>query len=256
MRVPIILITMINKYFYEVFENIPRQGPGSNAETKYAFTSLSDLPANPAIVDVGCGKGVQTLELATISKGHVIALDRHGAFLQELQNTVSQLKLQNKISCLKADMAEMPFMRHQFDLIWAEGSVFIVGYKFALENWRELLKEGGYFVFSDCVWLKDNPPSELLDFWKNEGIDIPSKEEILEKAKEESFKIVNHFTLAKSSWKKEFYDHIELAVKSARMKYKGNEIALKTLDFIIKEVEMYDKYNDYFGYEFFILQRR
>ena len=50
--------------FYEIFEGLPRQGPGDNASTQQALAMLADLPARPTILDIGCGAGMQTLELA------------------------------------------------------------------------------------------------------------------------------------------------------------------------------------------------
>lgn len=44
----------MNKYFYEVFENIPRQGPGQNVSTQKAFDYIKNhLPSQPEILDIG-----------------------------------------------------------------------------------------------------------------------------------------------------------------------------------------------------------
>ena len=151
---------MINQYFLEVFESVPRQGPGSNEETQKAYSFLNNLPINPSILDIGCGKGKQTLELANISNGHIVALDMHKAFLTALQKSVSEKNLQDRITCLIGDMGEMPFLEEEFNVLWAEGAAFIIGFKQALINWKKFIKPGGYLAFSDCVWLKDNPPQE------------------------------------------------------------------------------------------------
>jgi hypothetical protein len=60
------VIDMEDLYF-KIFEALPRQGPGDEAATKKAFQRLSGLPQSPAILDVGCGTGSQTLVLATLS---------------------------------------------------------------------------------------------------------------------------------------------------------------------------------------------
>ena len=246
---------MINKYFLEVFENAKRQGPGSESETHKVYQTLGNLPENPAILDIGCGKGAQSFALADISDGHICATDMHKAFLGELQSQIQEKNLGHRITTMIADMAELPFLPEQFDVLWAEGSAFIIGYEAALEKWKKFIKPGGYLAFSDCVWLTDEQPEELVEFWKSEEIDIPHKSSILEKAKSENYTIVDHFTLSKSSWKEEFYDHIEVALKKARAKFKGNSDAEKTFNSIQKEIDMFDKYNAYYGYEFFILKK-
>jgi hypothetical protein len=49
--------------FFEVFEPLPRQGPGSRACAEKALTLCRDLRLSPAVLDLGCGVGGQTLPL-------------------------------------------------------------------------------------------------------------------------------------------------------------------------------------------------
>ena len=88
------------EYFYELFEALPRCGPGDNASTRRAFKSIPTLPKQPLILDIGCGTGVQTIELAKISHGKIIALDNHQAFLDKLMETAKVEEVtENIIAC-------------------------------------------------------------------------------------------------------------------------------------------------------------
>jgi len=71
--------------FYALFSGLPRCGPGSDASTRRAFSLLPPLPPNPKILDVGCGPGMQTLELARLAGGTVTAVDNHAPYLEELR---------------------------------------------------------------------------------------------------------------------------------------------------------------------------
>jgi ubiquinone/menaquinone biosynthesis C-methylase UbiE len=71
--------------FWEIHSGLPREGPGDNASIRRAFLMAAELPAAPRILDVGCGPGMQTLELAKISGGQITAVDIHQPFLDELQ---------------------------------------------------------------------------------------------------------------------------------------------------------------------------
>jgi len=71
---------MFPEVLYELFRDMPRQGPASNECTRRAYEHLSNLPKQPQILDIGCGSGMQTLELARISSGQVTALDKLPAF--------------------------------------------------------------------------------------------------------------------------------------------------------------------------------
>jgi ubiquinone/menaquinone biosynthesis C-methylase UbiE len=54
---------------------------------------LPELPKNPSILDVGCGPGMQTIQLAKLTRGEVYALDFHQPFLEHL------MKKAKKRSC-------------------------------------------------------------------------------------------------------------------------------------------------------------
>ena len=41
--------------FFEVFEPLPRQGPGNLACTELALAPCAELPASPRVLDLGCG---------------------------------------------------------------------------------------------------------------------------------------------------------------------------------------------------------
>ena len=80
------------KNFWEVHSNLPREGPGDNESTKKAYLMLKDLPENPRILDIGCGPGMQTIELAKLSGGQIVAVDNHQPFLEQLKITLKKRK--------------------------------------------------------------------------------------------------------------------------------------------------------------------
>ena len=85
------------EYIYELCEALPRSGPGDNKYTRRAFNSIPQPPEHPLILDIGCGQGMQTIELARISKGTVIAVDNHQTFLDLLVKQVKKQKIERKI---------------------------------------------------------------------------------------------------------------------------------------------------------------
>jgi len=63
------------QYFFEVYGTLPRAGPGDDRSTDKAFKMVPNMPTRPRdILDIGCGPGMQTLELARLSKDNITAL--------------------------------------------------------------------------------------------------------------------------------------------------------------------------------------
>ncbi len=75
--------------FLEIRQGLPREGPGRNKYTRRAFRLLPIMD-KPRILDIGCGLGGQTIELAKLSGSQVIGLDIHQPYLDELRKRLKQ----------------------------------------------------------------------------------------------------------------------------------------------------------------------
>jgi len=95
--------------FFEVYEALPRQGPGSRACAAKALGLCRDLPAAPAVLDLGCGVGGQTLHLAGLTSGSIVALDSHAPSIERLRATVAERGLSARIRPVVGDMAHLEF---------------------------------------------------------------------------------------------------------------------------------------------------
>src|SRR4030065_1481800 len=76
----------------------------------------------PAILDLGCGSGVPTIELAILSKGRILAVDRDREALSRLKKKIASLNLKAHIRTLAADISRYRPKRAGYDIIWAEGA--------------------------------------------------------------------------------------------------------------------------------------
>jgi ubiquinone/menaquinone biosynthesis C-methylase UbiE len=136
---------MTGDIFFEIHQNLPREGPGRNEYTRKAFEMLPKSD-NPHILDIGCGTGGPTLELARLSKGEVLGVDIHQPYLDELARKAERAGLSDHVKAMKCSMSKMDFPDESFDIIWAEGSIFIIGFERGLKDWRRFLKPNGYLV--------------------------------------------------------------------------------------------------------------
>jgi SAM-dependent methyltransferase len=243
------------QYFYEVFEALPRCGPGDNLSTRRAFNAIPEKIERPLILDIGCGPGVQTIELAKLSNGKIIALDNHQPFLDKLTQNAKEEVLLDHIVPKNMSMLDMDFDDNTFDIIWSEGALYFMGFQNGLRKCHQLLKDPGFLAVTEIVYLVDNPPAPLVEYFENEYPDIASVKDKIALIQNEKYHLISSFTLPQSSWLDSFYVPMEKVLVRLNEKYQDNETALGIFEETKKEIDLYKEFSDFYGYEFFIMQK-
>jgi len=243
------------EYFYELFRSLPRGGPGDNQSTRTAFEYLKNVPPNPSILDIGCGPGMQTIELAKLSNGTIIALDNYQPFLDILMRNAIKAGVEKRIIPKNQSMMDMDFQNSTFDVIWSEGALYFLGFQNGLKRCHQLLKRKGYLAVTEAVFLAHSIPKPLQEFWDEEYPDIKDVRSNITLIENEGFNLLGHFTLPTSSWTDTYYKPMEKKIQELKEKYHDNDVALHVFRDCEKEIRIYKKYSDFYGYEFFIMQK-
>lgn len=241
------------KYFYELFEEIPRQGPGCAEATMRALKLLNDLPDKPEVLDIACGCGMQTLILARELKTKIIAIDNHRPVLERLNLAAAQKGL--KVETREMSMIDMPFDKERFDLLWAEGAIFIIGLMRGMKDFKTYLKHRGYLVFSEMCWINDKPPAEIRNYFDKCYPDIRTAAEVSAMASLNGYKLIESFNLPDSAWWDDYYTPMLERIKELKLKNAGVFEAEAVYAECEKEAEMFRRYSKSYGYVFFVLQR-
>ncbi len=202
-----------------------------------------------------CGPGVQTIELARISNGKIIALDNHQAFLDKLMEQARNEGLEEKIIPNNMSMLDVNFEENTFDIIWSEGALYSMGFQNGLKRCRQLLKDKGHLAVTELVYTAPNPPDAVIQYFEDEYPDIKNIEGKIEVIQKEGFNLISNFTLPESAWLNSYYLPIEKELPRLNKKYQGNEMALDIFECFRNEIDFYRKYSNFYGYEFFIMQK-
>lgn len=236
--------------FYELFEGMARQGPG---DAESARRLLEGIPQNQPlerVVDMGCGSGAGTLFLAEHTAAAITAVDNHRPFLDRLDAEAAERGVASRITTRDASMAEPPFETASLDLIWSEGSAYLIGFENALKGWRELLRDGGILAVSELCWLTNQPSPEAERFWSKHYPDIQPAEQRTAQAERLGYRVLDAFPLPRSAWDRFFGDMGE-RLRELRARH-GEHDAYRDCD---EEIELFARFGEEFGYHCLLLQK-
>jgi len=234
--------------FMKVFDSVERWGPSSEKDTLKALSLVPHEPKN--ILDIGCGKGMSTLLLAKNSSAKITALDNEQSALDYLVSNIKRECLSSRAKTICASMTDLPFDKSSFDLIWAEGSAYVMGVQNAVKTWNPVLKDNGILMLSDLVWLTDNPSNEPEVFWENEYPDMQTVISRNKLFKNSGYELVTNFPMSSLAWEN-YYKPLKKKVNKLKIEM-PDSAALEDLS---REIEIYTNYHKEFGYQMFILKK-
>jgi len=207
------------------------------------------------VIDLGCGVGGQTLHLAELTSGTIIAVDSHAPSIERLRVTIAERGLSQRVSPVVGDMANLRQPPESFDLVWSEGALYNLGIENALRVCHGLLRPGGYLAFTDAVWRKNDPPSEVKASFEDEYPTMGRVPDILAAIERCRFTLIGHFTLPDEAWWDGFYTPMQRRIEELRGRYADDKEALTALEQIAEEPEMHRRNADNYAYEFFVTRR-
>ena len=148
------------KMIADFFRELDRQGPGGVEQTLRALEFVPDRPGM-RIADIGCGTGGQTITIARNRDCTITAVDLLPELLEEFRTRIKKAGLENRVTAIQGSMDALPFSPGEFDVIWAEGSIYNIGFERGLREWRQYLKPGGIIAVTECSWLGRTPGVEI-----------------------------------------------------------------------------------------------
>ena len=241
------------RYFYEIFDDLPRGGPGDEESTLRALRMIEFETDQPDILDIGCGPGQQTVTLAKHTNGMITAVDNHQRFLDVLDHRIRNAGFGDRVRVMNMDMNELDFPGESFDLIWSEGAIFIMGFEKGLRSWKRLVKPGGYLAVTDAAWLLPDPPEAARRLWE-EYPTMTDVQTCLDMIERSGFENVGHFTLPATAWLDEYFAPLEQRLVRFRDQYTGVEQALGLADALQNEIDIYRSNGNSYGYVFFVMR--
>jgi ubiquinone/menaquinone biosynthesis C-methylase UbiE len=240
----------------DLHKSSERQGPGSEKDTLKAL-GFMNLPTDQElkVADIGCGSGGQTISLAKNLNGQITAVDLFPEFLNELNEKSQKLGLTDKIITLEQSMDDLPFKENEFDLIWSEGAIYNIGFENGLIKWKNYLKVGGYLAVSEITWITQSRPKEIEDFWEKEYSEVDIASNKIKQLEKNGYTLIGYFYLSQDSWIENYYKPMEARFETFLKRNNNSELARKVVEDNKAEIDLYQKYKDYYSYGFYIARK-
>lgn len=235
----------------DFFKRVNRQGPGGVHETMLAASLIPDFNRHLRIADIGCGSGSQTMVLADKYDADIDAVDLLPEMIEAVNRKCSGHGLGKRIHPIQASMDALPFTPESYDIIWAEGSIFVIGYENGLRYWHQFLKPGGFIAVTDCSWLSDRRPDNM-DWINNNLPEIDSIPNKLAQMSRAGYEPYAHFILPSTCWTDNYYEPMSKIMDKFLSDHNYNENALSFISRMKEEIAYYEANKDYFGYVFYI----
>jgi arsenite methyltransferase len=122
--------------------------------------SLGPLYPKDAVLDIGCGAGVDSLVAAHLvgEGGRVVGIDVTPAMLAQARANLARLGWP-QVSFQEGDAEALPFQDSEFDVVISNGVLNLTLDKAkALEETHRVLKPGGRLMLADMVLVSTLPP--------------------------------------------------------------------------------------------------
>lgn len=246
---------MDESLFFKLYEGLPRQGPGDDKCTCKAFGMIPGLK-EAQILDIGCGSGMQTLEIARSSPDcHITAVDVHQPFLDDLMSRAVAAGVAERINTVCASMDGLLFEHDSFDVIWSEGSIFVLGLETGLKYWKQFLRKGGYIALTEATWFVDEPSSIASEFFELEYPAMTSIQDNEQIIRDAGYTLMSSFKLPASAWWDNYYIPLERRLADLEKEYIDNNDMQLLIGACRKEIALFTEHSHEYGYTFFVLRK-
>ena len=204
---------------------------------KYSRKAFRMIPGmdRPRILDIGCGTGASTMELARLTDGEITGLDIDQTALDRLNSKIKKAGLSDRFKTLNCSLLDMEFPDESFDIVWSEGSIFVIGFKKGLQEWKRLIRPGGFLVVHD---------------------EMGNVEEKLEQISSCGYELLGYFLLDTDIWWKEYFVPLEKLVSETRTKYADDREVHEALNQAQSELDFFRKYPERNRSVCFVMKRK
>jgi len=239
----------------ETHVGLERQGPGSDDVTLRALSFVEGVGAGSRVLDLGCGTGGPTTLLARQTGASVTGVDLIPEFIEALNARARELGLSDRLGGVVSSMDDLAFEPEGFDLVWSEGAVDAIGFARGVSHWRGFLKPGGHVAVSCPSWLGEERPEEVARLWQEAGSSLDPVADNVATLEAAGFSFVAAFALPEECWTRHYFEPRTAAEAELARRHPESELVRAYLEGSRREMDLYARHGQRYGYVFYIGRR-
>ncbi len=143
-----------------------KQQAEDSREYRQVLYEKVDLKNKKEILDVGCGTGAVTLDIAHLTNGNVVGIDIDSEKMKEAERVLSNI---SNIKLMEADVMNLPFEDETFDLVvFNIVLIYIKDQQKAINEMARVTKKGGFVMatlepdYASYISYPEDPISPLV----------------------------------------------------------------------------------------------
>lgn len=177
----------------------------------------------------------------------VDAVDLHEPYLATLRGRAPA----TRVRTLAARMQDLPFPDGAFDLVWAEGSAYIMGFDDALASWRRLLAPGGVLVLTEAEWTTTDPAPGARAFWDEGYPAMRTTDANVRAALDARWSVAGTYLLPDDDWAA-YYEPLAARIEQLR----ADGVDPGALHEVAREIGVRAAHGSEYGYTGYVLRPR
>lgn len=245
----------IEQALFRLHEGLPRHAPGSESTTLKVLRRFGRLSRRLRVIDLGCGSGASTRVLARRFKKAVVAVDAHKPYLDELVASLGEENLTERVETVHSDFSTLGDALGRFDLLWAEGAAYVLGFEHALLSWNQMLAPRGKAAISELSYLVEQPSDEVKEYWSNIYPRISTVVGNCAAAERAGYNVVETVTLSNKD-RKAYYGPIKAKMAALRADSDMSAEISVVISEMEQEIEFAARHSEEVGYVFYLLEKQ
>jgi cyclopropane fatty-acyl-phospholipid synthase-like methyltransferase len=187
--------------FDEIFKYSDILNPIS-LNTLLSAGKLAELKPEKVVLDLGSGKGSPSILWASIFGVQVEGYDFGKKYVEYANSRAKMLNLSHLVKFFFKDVKELEVSR-TYDVVASLGLGIARTFgniDDALKHLKTMLRNGGFLIFAEPVWLLKDVPSKVLESLETLKEDFLTKSQLRYMMEKHRFQVKGSFDSTKEDW--------------------------------------------------------